>query len=219
MISRPVILSLLAISVGNLQTPATADEPDADPPLQELYATGWDALVRGDAEGSLAAYDEMVRRRPSIEPGLWQRGIALYYAGRYEDAAGMFARHSTVNQNDVEVPVWHLLSLSRVEGRGLVKARESMLPVGDDARIPFRQIADLFAGTGSEEAVLDATKASGSITSQMYADLYLGLFAEAEGREDDAIRHVRKAAAAPLPNNSMRQIAEAHLIYRDASAE
>jgi hypothetical protein len=32
----------------------------------------------------------------------WQRGIALYYAGRYKDCRLQFESHRTVNPNDVE---------------------------------------------------------------------------------------------------------------------
>ena len=39
----------------------------------------------------------------------WQRGIALYYAGRYQDCREQFESHRTVNPDDVENAAWHFL--------------------------------------------------------------------------------------------------------------
>ena len=42
----------------------------------------------GRVEESVAGFDAVARLVPDFAPQLWQRGIALYYAGRYEDCGG-----------------------------------------------------------------------------------------------------------------------------------
>jgi lipoprotein NlpI len=63
----------------------------------------------GRFEAAAAGFDEVVRLVPDAEAGLWQRGIALYYAGRYQDCREQFELHRTVNPNDVENAVWHFM--------------------------------------------------------------------------------------------------------------
>src|SRR5687767_7336427 len=48
------------------------------------------------------AFDELAKLVPEQAPHLWQRGIALYYAGRYTDCRRQFESHRTVNPDDVE---------------------------------------------------------------------------------------------------------------------
>ena len=56
---------------------------------------------KGRITESVAAFDELARLAPREAPYLWQRGIALYYAGRYQDCRAQFESHRTVNPNDV----------------------------------------------------------------------------------------------------------------------
>lgn len=201
---------LLAVSAA---VAAAGDSPG------ELSAAAWQALLAGDADAAVDRYDRLIEARPDAAPHLWQRGIALYYAGRYADAAAQFESHRTVNGNDIENPVWHLLCLSRADPGGLDAARKRMLPVGVDRRVPMSEVLDLFAGRGSIEAVERAATVNGSAEARMYADLYLGLYAEATGEAAESLRHIRRAADAPLPGHGMRQIAEAHLRFRTAAGE
>ena len=39
---------------------------------------------------SLADFDHAIALEPKVAPYLWQRGIALYYAGRYDDGRKQF---------------------------------------------------------------------------------------------------------------------------------
>jgi lipoprotein NlpI len=99
-------------------------------------------------------------------PQLWQRGIALYYAGRYDDCRKQFEAHRTVNPDDVENAAWHYLCVARAESPARAKA--ALLPVGPDARVPMKQVYELFKGAMTPEQVMTAggTSLSGQVLRQ-----------------------------------------------------
>jgi lipoprotein NlpI len=138
----------------------------------------------------VVGFDTLARLDPSRAPQLWQRGIALYYAGRYQDCRSQFESHRTVNPNDVENAAWHFLCVARAESPQRAKA--ALLPVGPDARTPMRQVYEMFRGDLTPEAVMAAagTRPDG----QFYAHLYIGLYAEALGNKSLALEHIRAAA-------------------------
>lgn len=140
---------------------------------------------------SAAGFDTVARLVPNSAPQLWQRGIALYYAGRYEDCRAQFESHRTVNPNDVENAAWHFLCVARAQSPE--KARTALLPVGPDPRTPMREIYQMFRGALAPEAVL--ATAGAQPESQFYAHLYIGLYFEAAGNEERALEHITAAAA------------------------
>ena len=103
---------------------------------------------------SAAAFDSLAKAVPDQAPYLWQRGIALYYAGRYDDCRRQFESHRAVNPDDVENAAWHFLCVARAESPA--KARAALLPVGPDARVPMREVYQMFRGTLTPEQVLSA---------------------------------------------------------------
>src|SRR5215813_14765165 len=84
---------------------------------------------------SLADFDRALEIEPAQAPYHWQRGIALYYSGRFDDGRKQFELHQTVNGNDVENAVWHFLCVARQSG--IAKARESLIPIVGDSRVPM----------------------------------------------------------------------------------
>jgi len=140
---------------------------------------------------SVDLFDQLVRAAPEAAPHLWQRGIALYYAGRYTDCRQQFESHRTVNPDDVENAAWHFLCVARAESPE--RARAALLPVGPDSRVPMRQVYEMFRGTLAPEQVLAA--AGTQPTAQFYAHLYLGLYYEALGDRVRAREHIAAAAA------------------------
>src|SRR4051794_8538004 len=66
----------------------------------------------GHVGQAVADFDHYLELAPEARPHHWQRGIALYYAGRYEDAAKQFELHRTVNPEDVENATWHFLCVA-----------------------------------------------------------------------------------------------------------
>jgi lipoprotein NlpI len=145
----------------------------------------------GRIEESVAGFDRLVKMAPNALPQLWQRGIALYYAGRFKDCRVQFESHRTVNPNDVENAAWHFLCVARAESPARAKA--ALLPVGPDSRVPMTQIYEMFRGDLSVQQVLQAGGTQPE--SEFYAELYSGLYLEALGDTEQALKHIRKAAA------------------------
>jgi lipoprotein NlpI len=158
---------------------------------------------------SAAEFDNVVKLAPDYAPQLWQRGISLYYAGRYRDCRAQFESHRTVNPADVENAAWHFLCVARAES--VEKARAALLPVGPDARVPMREVYEMFKGTIGPEKVLAAAGASAA--SEFYAHLYVGLYFEAIGRKADALAHIKTAAADRFASAGgyMNRVARVHL--------
>lgn len=179
-----------------------------------LDRRGDSLLKAGRASDAVACFDAFLERRPDFKPHHWRRGIALYWAGSYKEGAKQFEGYQTVDSNDVENGVWHLLCVARAEG--LAKARESALSVRSDPRVPLAEVWELFLGRGSESAVLRAVDAGEPSERELrarrfYAHLYLGLFADIEGRLDRAIEHLELAVERhPLPGY-MHDVARVHL--------
>jgi lipoprotein NlpI len=156
-----------------------------------------------------AAFDSLARAVPDQAPYLWQRGIALYYAGRYTDCRRQFESHRTVNPDDVENAAWHFLCVARAESPAA--ARAGLLPVGPDARVPMREVYQMFGGTLTPERVLSAAGARPE--AQFYGHLYLGLYFEALGMKDRALEHIKIAAADRFEpaGGYMHMVARVHL--------
>lgn len=164
---------------------------------------------KGRFAESVAEFDRLTKLVPGIAPELWQRGIALYYAGHFGECRRQFESHRTVNPNDVENAAWHFLCVARAESPE--KARAALLPVGPDSRVPMRQVYEMFRGSLAPEAVLAA--AGTEPTGQFYARLYIGLFSEALGRKALAMEHLKAAAAARFEKTGgyMHIVARVHL--------
>jgi lipoprotein NlpI len=176
---------------------------------QALLNRAVEEFEQGRLQESAATFDEVAKMLPQQAPQLWQRGIALYYAGRYADCRRQFESHRTVNPDDVENAAWHFLCVAREQSPD--KARAALLPVGPDSRVPMREVYQMFRGSLSPDDVLKAagTRPDG----QFYAHLYVGLYAEAIGRKDLALKHIKEAASdryAPV-GGYMHMVARVHL--------
>jgi lipoprotein NlpI len=202
-------------------------DKDLDPPMRQrvrdlaaraLHLRGEEHFRHARIAKSVADFDRQVQLQPNQAAEHWQRGIAYYYAGEYEKGARQFELHQTVNPQDVENAVWHFLCVLRAPKGSTETARKKLIPVTRDSRIPMAQIQQLFAGDLSPEEVLRAGEEAGG-TAKFYADLYVGLYYEARGRNDDSLRFVALAAANPAARKSyMGDVARVHVILRKKSA-
>jgi lipoprotein NlpI len=88
-------LALLAIaSIALTPTPQrSTDNPRA------LLDRAIDDFLAGRVAESVVGFDRVAALAPDVAPQLWQRGIALYYVGRYDDCRKQFESHRTVNPN------------------------------------------------------------------------------------------------------------------------
>jgi lipoprotein NlpI len=124
-----------------------------------------------------------------------------------------------VNPDDVENAAWHFLCVAR--GESPAKAKSALLPVGPDSRVPMSQIYRMFHGELTVEEVLKAGGAQPE--GQFYAELYAGLYLEALGDAEGALKHIRNAAADRYSGSGyMHAVARVHrdrLVRPAASAE
>jgi lipoprotein NlpI len=172
-----------------------------------------DEFAAGQFAQSAATFDELAKMIPQEAPHLWQRGIALYYARRYTDCRRQFESHRTVNPDDVENAAWHFLCVAHEQSPE--KARSALLPVGPDARVPMREVYQMFRGALTADDVLKA--AGNSNGGQFYAHLYIGLYSEALGRNDLALKHITEAASDRFAaaGGYMHMVAKVHLKSRN----
>lgn len=177
---------------------------------------GVEAFFEARIDDSAKAFDEVVKAVPQAKPQLWQRGLTLYYAKRYQDGREQFEVHQTANSNDVENAAWHFICVARLDG--VDAARKALIPIEGDTRVPMKQVHDLFAGKGSVEAVL-AAAGDGDDTPRRrnhlcYAHLYLGLYFEALNQEAKAKEHILKAATDYEMDHYMGKTAVTHAKVR-----
>lgn len=183
---------------------------------------GEERFFEGDIEGAIADFDAFLSSHPEREPHHWQRGIAYYYLEEYEKGAAQFERHQVVNSSDVENAVWHFLCTARAPGGSFEAAREALIPIEGDSRVPMREVHDLFAGGGSVEEVLEAAEAEPGedpegvlLRNQLcYAHLYLALYFEAKGEDEKSREHIRLAAEDYRMNHYMGRVAQLHAKLR-----
>ena len=191
---------------------AAAAEP-ANP--QALFDEAVRLFFAAEPVESARTFDRLVAAVPDAEPELWQRGLALYYAERFQDGREQFERHRTVNPDDVENPAWHFLCVARLEGPEA--ARKALLPVGADGRVPMREILAYYAGRGTAADVLaaaDRGEGAARRNQLCYAHLYLGLHAEACGEADKAREHILQAAGPFRMDHYMGKVAVVHARLR-----
>ena len=207
--SLAVIISIVAIAA------ISAQQRPADDPRSVLDRAISDFLA-GRVKESVTGFDRVVALVPNAAPELWQRGIALYYVGRYDDCRKQFESHRTVNPNDVENPAWHFLCVAHLESPA--KARAALLPVGPDQRSPMREVYEMFKGTMTPEEVLKA--GSQSTSGRFFAELYVGLYYEATGNKDAGLTHLKAAASQQYAQAGgyMHRVATLHPLLQDRPA-
>ncbi len=178
-------------------------------------------FAAGRLEEAAAGFDEVAALVPRAAPQLWQRGIALYYVGRFRDCREQFESHRLVNPNDVENAAWHFLCVARADSPDAALA--ALLPVGPDSRAPMREIYSMFRGELTPEEVMAAGERAaerGRRSGLFFAHLYVGLYHEALGAAAAARTHLVAAADdrfAPA-GGYMHMVARVHVEQLDRPA-
>jgi hypothetical protein len=188
------------------------------PSLSALVQRGM-ALFRAlDVAGSLAALDAAHAAHPAARAQLWQRGLSLYYAGRYAEGAAQFRLDTQHNPADAEEALWACLCEARALPGGLAQAQAGMLRVGEDPRPVLRLVLRVYRGEAGAEALAGAARAAGaSAHDAFYALLYQGLLLEAQGRAAASGECIAQALATPYAASStdyMVSVARVHAQQR-----
>lgn len=170
----------------------------AAPQSEDLYSQRGDAhFFLAEYAKAVADYDQMVKLNAGLDAGHWRRGIALFYAGESEQAAGQFERYHSFDNVDRENGIWRYLC--QRQAFGLEKAREGLLKYEKDDREPFGDVYRLFEGKITGDELLDKIRLAKISEAErqkrlFYAELYVGLNESVEGRADSAKQHLTLAA-------------------------
>ena len=202
---RPLIALLAVASAADEMLSIFDDMSKLPPELlgyneddASIYISRGTALFRrGRVDESTADFDKAIKLDPKMAPKMWQRGLSLFYQEQHDLAAEQFKLDVAQNPNDTEEAIWHFLSVVRGAVRGgtavdaaIASAQTSMLQVGRDSRPIMRLAMEVFQGTSPPSALDDgganlgddgAGARHGGGRERFYADLYLGLWAEANG--------------------------------------
>ena len=166
-----------------------------------LYSRRGDAhFFLGQFAEAVDDYDQMVTLEPSEDASHWRRGIALFYAKRFDEAARQFERYHSFDNVDRENGIWRFLC--QVKADGLDKAHAGLLKYEKDDREPFGDVYRLFAGTIEPDAILEHIQQAEVEDSErqkrlFYAHLYIGLWHAVHDRPEEAKPHLRQATENP----------------------
>ena len=157
---------------------------DSDPEAVNAYSIRADLrMFLGHFVEAESDYQKMVALKPDLDVSHWRLGIAKFFAGHPEEAAGQFDRYHSFDNVDRENGIWRYLSHRAAFGKE--KAKEQLLKYEKDDRPPFREVYQLFEGTRTPAEVLQSVPGdlpeSARESRLFYANLYIGINAAAEG--------------------------------------
>jgi lipoprotein NlpI len=217
-IAAGIVGTVLLLSQDRLEHAQAIAQYDQILKLRPQWAEGFNRrgaehFKMAHIQQSLDDFDRAIQLDPSLAPYHWQRGISLYYAGRYDDGRKQFELHQTVNGNDVENAAWRYLCMARAGTVAL--ARAAILPIQNDSRIPMMQIYALYKGKATADDVLASARFGSHTTEALserlfYAHLYIGLYDEAAGDSKGARDHLVVANRYTI-DHYMGDVARVHL--------
>ena len=152
----------------------------------------------GEFSKSVADYEEMVELDPEQGDSHWRRGIARFYAGQAKEAAEQFEAYHSFDDIDRENGIWRYFSQYRAYGPA--KAKEGLLKYRKTDREPFPDVYRLFSGDTTPKKILAAINHAEISKDErekrlFYAQLYIGLNHAVDGRNAEAIVHLRESTA------------------------
>ena len=172
---------------------------EGDSPQVRLLSQRGDVLFfLGDFKKAVADYEKMVYLDPQQGDSHWRRGIARFYAGQAKEAAQQFEAYHSFDDIDRENGIWRYFSQYRAYGPA--KAKEGLLKYQKTDREPFPDVYRLFSGDTTPKKILAAI-ADAEISKDerekrlFYAQLYIGLNHAVEGRDEEAVAHLRESTA------------------------
>ncbi|MGY8770646.1 MAG: tetratricopeptide repeat protein [Pirellulales bacterium] len=173
------------------------------------YLRGREHFRIGKFKESVADFDQYVKLQPKQASRQWERGISCYYAEMYQAGADQFKLYQSYHDNDVENSVWRYLCVARAQT--VEKARKTILPIKNDSRIPMMTLLAMYRGDATPADVLKEIEqgeptAAERAGRKFYADLYLGLFFEANGQPQKARKHIAAAADKQIPIQAQGRI-------------
>jgi lipoprotein NlpI len=193
-------------SLAALLLACVAAQPSDDrATAAEYFSRGVAHFKAGKFKESIADFDKQIELDPKAKISHWQRGISYFYAGRYDEGRRQFEGYQEFDSNDVENAIWRFMCMARKDG--LDQARKAILKIGDDRRVPMRQVYDLYKGDLKTDDVLKAAKAN---NEQFYAHLYVGIYFDLLGDKKKAFQHLNTATEDHRIGHYMWDVARVH---------
>jgi lipoprotein NlpI len=186
----------------------------ADPKRAEAYHERGSVHFKiGNFKDSVRDFDKYVELRPEKKASHWQRGISCYYAGQYDEGRKQFEGYQDFDNSDVENAVWRFMCMARAGS--VDQARKAMFKIGDDRRVPMRQVYEMYSGRLKPAEVLAAAQAGNPAKELLgrqlfYAHLYIGIYYDLEGKTAKALEHLNKAADDYRISHYMGDVARIH---------
>ena len=118
--------------------------------------------------------------------------------------------------NDVENAFWHFLCLARKES--IDKARAKLLDVKDDSRYYMPKVFEMIAGKAKPEEVIaavDKSDVKDKTEGYFYANLYVGLYQEANGEAKKGLATIKNAVEKYKVGHYMYSVAQVHVKLRE----
>mmetsp|Transcript_15088 Transcript_15088/g.17564 ORF Transcript_15088/g.17564 Transcript_15088/m.17564 type:complete len:210 (+) Transcript_15088:140-769(+) len=141
-----------SLTVHNMSSSPEDQKMDKIPPRQ-LVQLGMKYFQVADIDESIKLFDKADKAVPdgSLTPYLWQRGISLYYADRFQEGSDQFRYDVKVNPLDVEEIVWDIACQHRSNNAGNSVNKLSLPPGKTDRRKIMGTVYSLYRGDGATE--------------------------------------------------------------------
>ncbi len=170
-----------------------------DPTFADVYQLrGCSHFKVGRLEDAVADWKIFLELKPDKESLHWQICVAYALQGRFNDGRNQFEWHWTSNTKDVEVALWHFMCTARLDG--LENARTGLMEVEltEDKRVPMEALYNLYAGKLTEADVWLAVEQGAPDDAErakreFFANYYIGIHRQAEGKLAEAREYVEKA--------------------------
>lgn len=187
------------------QLEETGEITDDTPSASQKYSMRGDVqMFLGNYELAVADYRKMVVLDPTLDASHWRLGIALFFAGKPEEAAAQFEKYHSFDNVDRENGIWRYLSHYRASG--MERARKELLRYEHDDRPPFAEVYQLFEGKLTPEQLRSSLPenltASDRQSREFYIDLYIGLNELVQKHPDAALEALRRASENPWPRRA-----------------
>ncbi|CAM9736115.1 unnamed protein product [Pylaiella littoralis] len=156
---------------------------------------GMERFRNSESLASVHDFDRAIQLQPRLAPYMWQRGISLYYADQFEEGSKQFRKDVALNPNDTEEAIWTFLCEARMPSIGFATAQQRLVKISNERRPYMQEAYALFKGESAEgDLAKQMEVASGtSGAPYFYANLYLGLYAEAKGDDILARKYISAA--------------------------
>ncbi len=170
-----------------------------DPTFADVYQLrGCSHFKAGRLDDAVADWNMFLSLKPEKEALHWQICVAYALQGQFNEGRNQFEWHWTANTKDVEVALWHFMCTARLDG--LDKARGAMIEVklSEDKRVPMETLYEFYMGKVTEADVWLAVEqgtpdAAERAKREFFANYYIGVHRQAEGKLTEAREFVEKA--------------------------